>query len=231
MIMFVTSYDLATQPNLAVAKLLTGSSHQIFECNATREVLWAALGQTDGTTLFAMSHGRRQFIRAQGGVFPHAVDMEDTVNLGKRRIFAWACLTSAELGRSAASAGAIWFGFPVRIAAPPDHPRLQMFLARILQVAIDGLDSVCNESSCRSLLDQLVQCADNVLSEIDSLRSTNELQESDIDSCVQQCFEQFQLRLEAWLPGHDEPIRPTHAPQKRYDDLDPIRDLAGFRVE
>lgn len=225
MILFVTAYDPSTRPNLSVARLIDGSIVEIFEDNATRETLWSALDQSGNTPLLAMSHGRRRFLRAQGGSPPHAIEMNDANSLQLRRIFAWACLTSAELGQEAAKAGAIWFGFPVKIAAPPDDPRLQLMLARILEIAVSGLEGVHDDVTCRALLDTIVEHAGNALMEIEFLRSTNELPESEYHSGVQQCFEQFQLRLEAWLPGYSEPVRPTRALKQRYDDLDPVRDL------
>lgn len=228
MILFVTAYDEATRPNLAVARLLSGITHQIFEDKATRELLWDALSKSHDASLLAMSHGRRKFLRAQHGNPPHAIETGDEPRLGTRRVFAWACHTSAELGVEAAKAGTIWFGFPVKIAAPPDHPQLQSMLAQILQSAILGLQNVNDELTCRALLDQLVELADNALLEIESLRNSNILHDSDFDSGVQQCFEQFQLRLEAWLPGYEFPIRPTRAPSQRYDDFDPRRDLSSI---
>lgn len=225
MILFVPAYDEATRPNLAVAKLLTGSMHQVFEANATRAALWQILDYSQNMPLIAMSHGQRRFLRAQHGVAPHAIAAGDEFVLGTRHVFAWACLTSADLGIAAAKQGTTWFGFPVRIAAPPEHPRLQMMLARVLQIAVCGIGSVHDELTCRALLDQLVEYADAALMEIEVLRESKVLQDSDFDSVVQQCFEQFQLRLEAWLPGSNSPIRPTLAPTKRYDDLDPARDL------
>jgi hypothetical protein len=227
MIFFVTSYDEATRPNLAVAKHLSGSTHQLFEDCATRDMLWHVLNKSQDIPLLAMSHGRRRYLRAQHGKTPHAIRNGDESALGKRRVFAWACLTSAELGIAAASAGSIWFGFPVKIAAPPENPYMQMMLASILQVAISGLDKVHDERSCRALLDQIVDRADSALMELEQMRERDQLLDAEFDSAVQQCFEQFQLRLEAWLPGNEVPVRPTRAPSQRYDDLDPVRDLSA----
>lgn len=225
MIIFVTAYDEATEANLAVARLLTNSNQQIFAQHATRDALWQALMQSGNASIFAMSHGRRQFLRAHLGNAPHALMLGDERALGLRRVFAWACLTSADLGVAAAKEGVIWFGFPVKIAAPSNNPRLQSMLAHVLQIVINGLDGVHDETTCRALLDQLVEYANNALLKIDILLESNELPESEYDSVVQQCFEQFQLRLEAWLPGYSEPVRPTRAPKLRYDDLDldPVR--------
>lgn len=225
MIVFTTAYDDATRSNLSVARLLINSESQLFEGDATRESLWSSLGKLSTASLFAMSHGRRRFIRAQQGNPPHAIDLGDEHKLGIRRVFAWACLTSAELGPAAAAAGVMWFGFPVKIAAPPDNPRLQTLLSRILQLIIDELNNVNDDLSCRSFLDRIVDYVDSILLEIEALRLTDEQLELEYDSAAQQCFEQFQLRLEAWLPGHENPIRPTRAPKRRYDDLDPAQDV------
>jgi hypothetical protein len=218
MILFVTAYDPSTRTNLGVATRLTGTRVRLIESDATRADLWNALARHPDVPLMAMSHGRRSFLRAQGGRDPHAIEVRDAITLGTRSVFAWACLTSAELGRAAAAAGTVWFGFPVRIAAPPDDGQLQALLAQVLQLAVNGLPRVNDELSCRALLDDLVEAAREALETVDAIPH---------DSSAQQCFEQFQLRLEAWLPGHDDPIRPKTAPRQRHDDLDPREDLGA----
>jgi hypothetical protein len=216
-ILFTTAYDPATRCNLGVARLLTGAHVLLLEDEASRSALLQALANHPEREVVAMSHGRRQFLRAQGGAAPHALQVEDANDLGARKVFAWACQTSAELGRAAAQAGAVWFGFPVKIAAPPEDAGMQALLAGVLQHVVDGLPAVKDAASCRVLLDGVVAAAVRALETVDTMEH---------DSSTQQCFEQFQLRFEAWLPGHDEPIRPSTAPTRRYEDLDVTTDLA-----
>jgi hypothetical protein len=209
MILFATAYDEATSCNLGVAaRLRTGDCVRITEEHASRNVLERVLRAYPEWDLLAMTHGNRRTLRAQGGILPHAIEQEDTKTLRGRKVFAWACQTGAELGPAAARAGVIWFGFPVKIAAPPENALLQGLLAGVLQRVVDRLPSVRCRSSCKILLDELVADA-NVVLETAELGDTQSLQ----------CFEQFQLRLEAWWPGDSEPIRPTTAPKTRYDDL------------
>jgi len=215
-ILFVPAYDESTSPNLRVARRLGGCHVRLFEAKATRVGLWRALAKHPGRALVAMSHGRRQFLRAQGGTPPHAIQLEDAGDIGTRKVFAWACLTSAELGRAAADSGLVWLGFPVKIAATPENAQLQSLLVDVLQHVVNGLPTISDEASCRAVLDRVVEAAVNALETVDSIPH---------DSSDQQCFEQFQLRFEAWLPGCAEPIRPTDAPRNRQDDLDPAEDL------
>ncbi len=204
MILFATAYDEPTVSNLSVARLLKGGRVTLFEGEATRSSLWRVLADDPHRALLAMSHGQRRLLRAQGGEAPHAIQLEDATALGgTRKVFAWACQTSAELGRAAAGAGVVWLGFPVKIAAAPEDARLQALLAEVLQVVVDGLPKVTDATSCKALLDGVVEAARRALEMVDTIEH---------DSSDQQCFEQFQLRFEAWLPGCEEPIRPTAAP-------------------
>jgi hypothetical protein len=217
MILFVTAYDDATRPNLEVARLLQGQLRTLFEGQATREHLWALLTELPNEAVLAMSHGRRTLVRAQGGGPPDALSIGDEDRLGLRRVFAWACLTSAGLGVAASRAETIWVGFPVKIAAPSEDPRLQRFLAEVLDNVVNSLDSVVDEASCRALLDKLVDDADLAMEKVVQLSNSTGLV---ISSSVQQCFDQIQLRLEAWMPGREAPIRPSRAPKERYEDLE-----------
>ena len=209
MILFVPAYDDATKSNLRVAaRLNSGDCCCLTEEHASRTLMWLVLGAYPKWDLFAMSHGERRALKAQGGSIPHAIEPDDAKALRERKVFSWACYTSAELGPAAARAGVVWLGFPVKIAAPPEDPQLQELLAGVLQHVVDRLPSVRCRSSCKTLLDDLVAAASAVLETANI-----------VDSQSQQCFEQFQLRLEAWWPGDSEPIRPSTAPKIRYDDL------------
>lgn len=218
MILFVTGHDPATRANIAVARFLRGATVEIFEQNAIRSTLWKALAVRSDVPMFAMSHGGRRVLCAQGRALPHAIVQGDERDLGPRRVFAWACLTSAELGRAVAEAGGIWIGFPVKIAAPSEEEESQRLLAQALQVAVDGLARVRDETSCRALLDEIVEAAERALEIVDQNTS-----------CDVQCFEQIRLRIEAWLPGETEPVRPSRAPRNRVDDLDLMHDLGDVR--
>ena len=209
MILFATAYDEATRSNLGVAaRLRTGDCVRLTEEHASRRFLARALYAYPQWDLFAMAHGERRALRAPGASAPHAIQLENVEALRNRKVFAWACQTGAELGPAAARAGVVWFGFPVKIAAPPEDPRLQELLAGVLQQVVDRLPTVRCRSSCRTLLDDLVAAAELVLETAGLL-----------DLQAHQCFAQFQLRLEAWWPGDPEPIRPSTAPKSRHDDL------------
>ena len=209
MILFVTAYDEATRSNLGVAqRITTNDCVRLTDEDASRSLLWRVLDVYKNWDLLAMSHGERAALRAQGGSAPHAIRSEDATMLCERRVFAWACQTSAELGPRAARAGVIWFGFPVKIAAPPEDPQLQALLASVLQRVVDRLPSVRCRASCKTLLDDLVAAAEAVLETANLM-----------DTQAHQCFAQFQLRLEAWWPGDSQPIRPSAAPKVRYEDL------------
>jgi len=128
MIVFVPAYDEATAANLAIATaLMTDDCRALVDERARREFLLPALA-APGVPLFAMTHGRPQLLRGQGGA--PALVIADAASLAPRAVFAFACHTATEMGRVFAENGTDWWGYTGAISSPTTDPEiLPLFLS------------------------------------------------------------------------------------------------------
>ena len=124
MILFVSSHDEPTRANHAVGSQLAETGDTFLGADrATRVELHKVL-ETCDAPLFAMTHGRIDTLWAQHKEKQPAALLADTPGdialLGTRPVFAHACWTARDLGRTACAGGCFWWGFQIPVSAPDD---------------------------------------------------------------------------------------------------------------
>jgi hypothetical protein len=205
MILFVPGYDPATEANLAIAARLLGQRRVLLRENATREALLRVL-ESSGEPLFAMSHGRSDKLLAQGG--GTALAEVDAPALGSRTVFAFACHTATDLGRSAAQAGATWWGYTGTITAPDASAELQPLLGEIFIYLSAAFATAVSTEARRSVLIQLGEQCHVAESRIDDLLETD----PDLDAgTAYLCLLHLWDRLRIWEAGAEAPLQHPEA--------------------
>ncbi|WP_147433909.1 hypothetical protein [Stenotrophomonas rhizophila] len=205
-IVFATEHDEATAANAAVARgLVSLLDIALIGKDATRHSLLTAMDDNRGLAVLLMAHGSREAVFENSA--SHAFAVTDCEDLRGRRVFAWACNTSLELGVAAAVAGATWIGYRCAVTAPSDHPSF-----------LPGFCSIFAEIKSRF---QYVQCAESAADFIVWLKVECEKLIEVFDEALQGCDEfsalsccgQLWQQVDIHLPGVAAPIRHPHAPK------------------
>jgi hypothetical protein len=205
MILFVPGYDPATEANLVIAARLTGHYRLLLRENATREALLQSL-ESPGEPLFAMSHGRSDRLLAQEG--RTALAEADTPTLGRRAVFSFACHTATELGRSAAQAGATWWGYTGTITAPDASTELLPFLVEIFTYLSEAFVTAVSTAARQAVLVQLGEHCHLAERKIDDLLETD----PGLDAgTAYLCLLHLWDRLRIWEEGAETPLQHPEA--------------------
>ncbi len=208
MILFVPAYDEPTRSNLAIAERLTGAPNdlRLFAEDATESNLRRSLSRLDdGATapLFAMSHGTKQALRAQGG--DAALSEDDLSSLGllaPRPVFAFACHTATVLGRAAASQGVIWWGYTGAIQSPVAEEPFRDLFVPIFDLLCVAFSCAATYEERRELLEQLHRrCRSAERAVDDALEADPAVDPSEALLCLLHLWD----RLRIWVPGNDAP--------------------------
>jgi len=206
MIFFAPAYDPSTRANLSIAKLITTPTCvTLFEIKATRQELITALSQADKLPLFAMSHGVRDALKGHNGEI--ALSNSDVNLLGRRTVYAFACHTAAELGKSAAKTESIWWGYSDTISCAIDSPSLESIFTEIFTFIRDNFHVTTSPQHRQTVLAQLKEMCEEAADDVDDIDSDKEL--SDIIE-VQATLRHLWERLRIWVPGADDPERHPH---------------------
>lgn len=208
MIVFVPGYDPETEANLAVAEQIRPEGcHALLARDATREALLAALTAIDAP-VFAMSHGRRDAILAQGG--GAALLREDAALLGLRTVFAFACHTAADLGQAAAQAGATWWGYTGAVHAPDPSPRLLPLFVGIFRYIRDVFPQARSRRQRAAVLLRIAELCHQAEHRLDELLETDPgLDAGPAYFCLLHIWQ----RLRTWGPGEPAPLSHQDAPE------------------
>lgn len=202
MIIFAPAYDPPTKANLIIAKLIaTPTCIALFETNATRQEFIAALSQAN-LPLFAMSHGERDALKAQNGEI--AVSNHDIHLLGQRNVYAFACHTAAQLGKSAAEAGSIWWGYSDIISCAMDSPSVDSIFAEIFTFIRDNFHTAISSHQRQSILAQLKKMCEEAEYQIDLIDEETEIEEI---MEVYRTLRHIWDRLRIWIPDAQDPER------------------------
>lgn len=206
MIVFVPAYDVSTKANLFIAKYITTSTCiTLFESKATREELIAALSQANSLALFAMSHGVRDALKDHKGKV--ALSSKDVNLLNKRTVYAFACHTAAQLGKSAADAGSIWWGYSDTISCAVDSPAASEIFTQIFTFIRDNFQIATSSEEIQKMLETLKQMCDEAAAQIDNIDFETEF--SDIAE-IQMTLLHIWDRLRIWIPDAEDPERHPH---------------------
>jgi len=215
MIIFASAHDEATRANHAVALRLRSPGDLFLGAEeATRDGLRGALEQRD-EPLFAMSHGVANKLWAQGReASPPALVVEDDSlsKLGGRPVFAHACLTGRDLGRSASRSGSVWWGYDIKVNAPEDHPQLIDVFVGVFDLIKGSFASARAEGEQDELFRTLSERCDEALAKLDELYDQGAV---DVPFSAHQCLLQIRDDLLVWVPGNDEPRFAPHVRGKR----------------
>ncbi|HBL10355.1 MAG TPA: hypothetical protein DD379_02885 [Cyanobacteria bacterium UBA11162] len=203
MIVFVPAYDLSTKANLTIAKLITTSDCiTIFETKATRTELIAALSESNSFPLFAMSHGVREALKGQKGEI--ALSDKDANLLNKRTVYAFACHTAVQLGKAAADAGSIWWGYSDIISCAIDAPTVTEIFTQIFTFILDNFPTAMSPMQIQTMLETLRQMCEKAADQVDLIDFETEFY--DIAE-VQMTLLHIWDRLRIWIPGVEDPER------------------------
>ncbi len=206
MIVFVPAYDISTKANLFIAKHITTSTCiTLFEIKATRKELIAALSQANSFPLFAMSHGVRDALKDNKGEV--ALSSNDVNLLNKRTVYAFACHTAAQLGKSAADAGSIWWGYSDTISCAVDSPDLSEIFTEIFTFMRDNFQNATSPEEIQAILETLKQICDEAAELVDNIDFETEF--SDIAE-IQMTLLHIWDRLRIWIPGAEDPESHPH---------------------
>lgn len=200
MILFVPSYDAATGANLAVARALPADGVRALLCEeATRDALLGALQEAE-RPLFAMAHGRPQFLRGQDGQV--ALDGKDLAALGARPVYAFACHTATRLGEQAAQSGAIWWGYTGAIQCPEDAAALLPIFVRIFSYIREAFPGARDRAERERVLLRIAELCREAEQEVDELT----LADATLDvSAAYYCLLHIWDRLRVWAQELDAP--------------------------
>jgi hypothetical protein len=213
MILFVPAYDPQTRSNLAIAQQLAceppeGVCH-LFGDGATRAALIDALGNRK-SSVFVMSHGQQTRLVAQWG--ETAIDEQDEqvlTCLAGRAVFAYACHTANQLGRTAAHQGAIWWGYTGKLQCPVHEPPFGVLFSRLFQFIINRFWMAMHPLDRDSFFVELRSRSDAVACAIDDFGERY----ADMDTfSAQLCALHVWDRLRIWVTGADGP---EHHPDAR----------------
>lgn len=211
MIVFVPAYDISTQANLTLAQQLSipSKSINLLGKNATRDALLKAL--EDGErVVFAMSHGESNTLFAQNGQI--ALSTDNAHLLGGGIVYAFACHTAAQLGKSAAETGSIWWGYAGWISCAIDSPSVQSIFIEIFSFIRDNFPLATSTEARQIFLDRLKQECEKATDKIIEIH----------EKTANPDFELFQVmstlhhlwdRLRIWVPDA--------ANSERHEDASP----------
>ncbi|MCY1047650.1 hypothetical protein OV208_40505 [Corallococcus sp. bb12-1] len=226
MIIFVPAYDDATSANLAVAQDLqvtksiaclnthTGNAtpvippqdHCLLANNAIRSALVTALNKYPDP-LFAMSHGKPDYLSAQHGKI--ALNKSDTAALGNRTVFAFACHTSASLGRDLAQSGITWWGYIKEITAPDQQFPIRPLFVKIFCYIYDSFSTATSSSARLAIIQNIKQLCDSAETEIDELAAADK----SLDVLeAHQSLRDIWLVLRVWAPQAESAEQHASAP-------------------
>ncbi len=227
MIVFVPAYDDATRANLAVAQDLqankdgahlnarpgddvpTASAHQgcrLFENDAMRAALLAALN-AHSDPLFAMSHGKPDHLRAQHGAV--ALSISDATILGNRTVFAFACHTSASLGRELAQGGVTWWGYIKEVTAPAQQEPFRSLFVGIFSYIYDSFFAATSSDARLDVIQCIKQLCDAASAKVDEFAEADG--SLDVFEAYQSLRDIWQL-LRVWSPQAESAEKHASAP-------------------
>lgn len=201
MIFFVPAYDLSTNANLTIAKLITTSNCvTLFDKHATKQELIVALSNKSDDPLFAMSHGLPDALKAQNGEV--AISPNDVHLIGERKVYAFACHTAAELGKSAANQGTIWWGYSDTISCAIDSPALSSIFTDIFIFIRDNFEIATSTKDRQVMLEELKKKCEKAQDEVDRIDA--EIEISEIME-VYRTLRHIWDRLRIWMPNAQQP--------------------------
>jgi hypothetical protein len=205
-IVFVPAYDGATNANRAVAQDLPAAAHRLLGADATREALLDALAAHEGP-LFAMAHGSNDRLRAHA--HRTALEAADAPVLGCRAAFAFACHTSAWLGREFAREGVTWWGYIKEVTAPDHREPFRSLFVAIFSWVYQTFATTVSIEDRRDALVYLKQMCDEAAISVDEAAEADPL--LDVMETVQSLRDIWQL-LHVWSAHAESAQTHPHAP-------------------
>jgi hypothetical protein len=208
MIIFATAYDIPTNATHAYALTLAGANSNylsILGNSATRTPLIQALSNST-LPLFIMSHGEADKVKGHDGAM--ALNLNDTAYITGRNTFAFACYTSADLGKVVINSSGIWFGYSGPINAPESSQICFSHFLSIFTFIISEFPKCQNSTDIDKFLIDLKNICDNAQYQLDVLAS----QTRNIPYAATQSVRDTWRNLIVWLQGHHQPIKHPNAP-------------------
>ncbi|MEQ9357524.1 hypothetical protein [Coleofasciculus chthonoplastes] len=204
MIVFVPAYDPSTEANIAIAKLIiTEDCVTFFEKKATRQELIAVLSKANLLPVFAMCHGVRNALKGHKGEVALSCDnIHDLQLLSQRTVYAFACHTATELGRSAADIGAIWWGYSDTISCAIDSSSVIPIFTEIFIFIRDNFQRATSSQDRQRVIEQLKQMCEQAEAQVDQIDAQTEI--TDITE-VYMTLRHIWDRLRIWVPGIQVP--------------------------
>jgi hypothetical protein len=215
MIFFVPAYDECTRANLTIAQLITTNCYhciQIFGVDATQDALFKELTKTN-LPLFAMSHGNDSMLKAQDGQI--ALSNENIHKIGKRSVYAFACNTAIQLGKSAAEIGSTWWGYSCPISCAIDSPYVQSIFTDIFIFIRNNFHQATTPQQRQAVLDELKNRCEQAFHK--------GLSECYAGTLLAPTFQEYQTlleiwgRLRIWVPGLAQPEKHPSASEAVVD--------------
>ena len=206
MIVFVPSYDDATAANFAVARDLPEARVTLAGHLATREALLAALHHHDAP-LFAMAHGAPdQLIGHEDAA---AITSTDAEIFRGRSAYAFACHTSARLGRELAMHGVTWWGYIKEVTAPDPREIFRHHFTAIFTSIFESFPRATSMADRDAIILDIKRHCDRVANIVDEAAEAD--LQLDVMETVQSLRDIWQL-LQVWTSDASEAQRHPHAP-------------------
>lgn len=202
MISFITDYDDNTKDNLTVFNSLglAGFSVALHSELATNNNLYTELSARD-ENCFAMSHGDIDVLKDQNG--DNAFNKK-VLDLNKKfSVFAYACNTSAQLGRLASNRGITWFGYISPINAPCIDQEMVDIYIDVFSYICTAFPNVNCQNSASSFLQDLKVMCDKKIEQLYDMRESASY-EAGISTHMN--IREFWQKLKIWLESSEESI-------------------------
>jgi len=197
MILFATDFDNTCRQTLEIAMNISSDSDvKLFSDTANREQLRAALAENE-CGLFALSHGRPEYLTGQHNIPAISVSDADVI---KCPVFAFACHTGTMLGRELAKLGIYWWGYTGQIIAPPNDYELQALFVPVFQYLRDNFVEHSNDIKYMDFMNNVYKLCTALKDDLEDRYTDN----NQIDFEVLMCAERIWNRLRLWLPGSED---------------------------
>lgn len=202
MISFITDYDDNTKDNLTLFNnlRLAGFSVALHSKLATNSNLYTELSTRD-ENCFAMSHGDIDVLKDQNG--DNAFN-EKVLDIDKKfSVFAYACNTSAQLGRLASNRGITWLGYKSPINAPCiDHEMVDIYIDIFSYICTEFPNVNCPKSASSFLQELKVICD----KKIDQLYDMRESASYEAGISTHMNMRELWQNLTIWLESSEKSI-------------------------
>ncbi|QXE92550.1 hypothetical protein KP001_08550 [Geomonas subterranea] len=205
MIIFSTNFDEQTLAcHNMIQNLNVGSAKILSAGDAVKITLETELSAAPGN-IFAMTHGRTNALI--GNDSNPAIDLQNSVILKDLTIFAFACHTSAILGKEVSGIGGTWFGYIGPIGCPDSKGDGLEIFKPIFQFIYDNYQHVRSVAQCNQFISDLKTLCDLAEEQVDAILFTSE----DVGLSSFLCLKNTWERLRVWIANEATSIAHPNA--------------------